>query len=91
MEYSIRFNIPQRLGYKDNCILIKPNGQIPAVDNIFFTENSEFNQGNINTFDDDEFITAMEKAVEKCSIFNTNGEKLKKEFNYSNTLEKILE
>lgn len=76
---------------KDNCILIKPNGQIPAVDNIFFTENSEFNQGNINTFDDDEFITAMEKAIEKCSIVNTNGKKLKKDFNYSNTLEKILE
>ena len=76
---------------KDNCILIKPNGQIPAVDNIFFTENSEFNQGDINTFDDDEFIYAMEKAIEKYNIVNTNGKKLQEKFTYKNTLEKILE
>jgi len=76
---------------KDNSILVDPNGKEPCYDNVFFKEGAEFNQGNIYTFDQDEFISAMEKAETKCNINNIEGEKLKEKFTYSNTLKKILE
>jgi hypothetical protein len=74
-----------------NSILVEPNGTEPVYDNIFFHQGSEFNQGNIHTFDEDEFIAAMEKAETKCKINNSEGEKLKQTFTYENTLNKILE
>ena len=75
----------------ENSILVEPSGKEPAYDNIFFHEGGDFNQGNIYTFDDDEFISAMELAETKCNINNIKGEKLKEKFTYKNTLEKILE
>jgi len=75
----------------ENSILVEPNGTEPVYDNIFFHQGSEFNQGNIHTFDSDEFISAMEKAETKCKVNNSEGEKLKQTFTYENTLNKILE
>lgn len=74
-----------------NSILIDPDGKQPAYDDIFFKKGNEFNQGNIYTFDEEEFISAMEKAETKCKINNDEGEKLKQTFTYENTLNKILE
>ena len=76
---------------KDNCILIEPNGKEPVYDNIFFKEGTQFNQGNIYTFDDDEFISAMEKAEELCKTENKEGLKLSESFTYEKTLDSILE
>jgi hypothetical protein len=76
---------------KDNCILIDPDGKEPVYDNIFFHKGSEFNQGNIYTFDEEEFISAMETAEQKCRTVNNEGEKLKDKFTYENTLNNILE
>jgi len=75
---------------KDNCVLIEPNGKEPVYDNIFFKEGIAFNQGNIYTFDDDEFISAMEKAETICKTENKEGLELAKKFTYKNTLDKIL-
>lgn len=76
---------------KENSILVEPEGTEPVYDNIFFHENSSFNQGNIYTFSEEQLIDAMEKAETKCKINNTQGEKLKDKFTYVNTLNKILE
>ena len=76
---------------KDNSVLVEPSGTEEIYDNIFFHKGTEFNQGNIYTFNDDEFISAMELAETKCKINNTEGEKLKDKFTYVNTLNKILE
>ena len=76
---------------EDNCILIEPNGKEPVYDNIFFKEGTQFNQGNIYTFDDDEFISAMEKAEELCKVENKEGLKLLESFTYEKTLDSILE
>lgn len=76
---------------EQNSILIDPSGKEEVYENIFFKKGSEFNQGNIYTFDDDEFISAMEKAETICKKENTEGKKLKDKFTYKNTLEKILE
>jgi hypothetical protein len=76
---------------KDNCILVEPSGTEPVYDNIFFHKGADFNQGDIYTFDEQDFIAAMEKAETKCKINNDQGEKLKNKFTYENTLNKILE
>ncbi len=73
-----------------NCILLEPNGKEPVYDGIFFQEGSPFNQGNIYTFDDDEFIAAMESAEGMCKNENKEGIELGKELTYENTLNKIL-
>ena len=49
------------------------------------------NQGNIYTFDQDEFVAAMETAESKADVVNEEGLKLQKEFTYEKTLNKILE
>ena len=74
-----------------NSILIDPDGKQEVYDNIFFKKGAEFNQGNIYTFNDDELISAMEKAESICKNVNIEGEKLKDKFTYKNTLEKILQ
>lgn len=76
---------------EDNCILVKPNGKEPCYDGKFFIEGNAFNQGNINTFDDNEVISAFEKADSLCKTENTKGVELGKEMTYKNTTDKILE
>lgn len=76
---------------KDNCVMVDPDGKEPVYDNIFFHEGSQFNQGDIYTFDEDEFVSAMVKAESLRSKKNEGGLALKNEFTYKNTLEKILE
>ena len=76
---------------KENCVLVDPDGKEPIYDKMFFHEGSQFNQGNMYTFDEGEFINAMEKAEGLCKSENKEGLKLKEEFTYKQTLEKILE
>ena len=76
---------------EENCILVNPSGKEPVYDKIFFKEGSEFNQGNIYTFDDEEFISAMESAENMCKNTNEKGKLLQKEFTYEKTLNSIIE
>lgn len=73
-----------------NSFMVEPSGKENAEDGIFFTKDSQFNTGNIFSFNDDEFISVMEIAESKCKTNNKEGEKLKKQFTYSKTLDNIL-
>ena len=75
----------------NNSILLQPNGKELAADGLFFGQDTLFNQGNIYTFDTDEFISAMETAESKAETINEEGLKLQKEFTYEKSLNKILE
>lgn len=76
---------------EENSILVSPNGQETSVDNIFFFNNQPFNQGRIFTWDEEEVVSAMEKSIDLAKNgVNKNGERLKEEFTYSNSVEKIL-
>ncbi len=70
---------------------VQPNGKDLAADGVFFNQGGPFNQGNIYTFDTDEFTAAMETAEAKVGTVNEQGIKLQKEFTYEKTLNKILE
>jgi len=76
---------------EDNAIILQPNGKELAADGVFFNQGGPFNQGNIYTFDTDEFTAAMETAETKVGTVNEQGIKLQKEFTYEKTLNKILE
>ena len=54
-------------------------------------EVKKAHRGNIYTFDQDEFVAAMETAESKADVVNEEGLKLQKEFTYEKTLNKILE
>lgn len=73
-----------------NSILIEPNGTESAEDGMFFHKNQPFNQGNINTFNEDDLISKLEYAETFKGKTNKEGEKLKEKFTYSNTVDSIL-
>ena len=70
--------------------MLQPNGKELAADGVFFNQGGPFNQGNIYTFDTDEFTAAMETAETKVGTVNEQGIKLQKEFTYEKTLNKTL-
>ena len=74
----------------DNAIIIEPNGSEDIYDEIFFKKGDPFNQGEINTFSDEDFYNSMEIAIKKCNSKNNKGIELIKTFNYDNTINKIL-
>lgn len=76
---------------KDNCFLVNPNGKIPVYDGIFFQQGQPFNQGSIYTWDEDEVIAVWEEAIKKAKTPNVEGEKLREQFTWSKTLDKIME
>jgi len=77
---------------KDNSILVEPSGKIEAYDNMFFNKGQKFNQGNIYTFDADDFIDGCEKAIKKVESnkINKNGLKLQDEFSADKLVDNIL-
>ena len=60
---------------------------------MFFQEGTPYNQGNIYDFDEDEFIEACEKVIErvKASRVNKEGLSLQEEFTDEKTTDSILE
>ena len=72
--------------------MIKPSGKTEVYDNVFFKKGSNFNQGSIFTFNEDEFIAGCEEAIKRVEKdkLNKEGVKLKEKFTYENTANKIL-
>ena len=77
----------------ENSTLVEPNGKTEAYDGAFFKKGSHTNQGNIYTFDEDDFIEGCEKAIERyrSSPVNTEGLRLQEDFSYSKTVASIME
>jgi hypothetical protein len=84
-------------GYKSwannlNSTLIEPDGKEEAYDGVFFKKGSPYNQGNIFKFNEDNFIEACERTVEKVkkNKINTEGQKLRKKFTTKKTMDLLL-
>jgi len=75
---------------KNNSIIVESKGKESCYDGKFFQEGSEFNQGNIYTWDSDIVAQAMETASQKKGQINTEGEKLKEKFSYSSSVDRLL-
>jgi hypothetical protein len=76
----------------DNSILVNPSSKIEVYDNMFFHKGQLFNQGNIYDFNEDEFIVACEKAIEKVQLskLNKNGLKLQETFSSEKFADNVL-
>lgn len=77
---------------QDNAILVEPSGKIEVYDDKFFVKNAPFNQGHIYDFNDEEFIAACEKAIEKVESnpVNEQGLKLQQDFTYEKLADNLL-
>jgi hypothetical protein len=75
---------------KNNSILVEPNGEQESEDGMFFKKGSPFNQGTFLTFDEEEFISAMEKSETLVGQFNMSGSILGQTFTYKKALEDIF-
>jgi len=75
-----------------NSVLVQPDGKEEAYDGQFFIKGQPFNQGHIANFSEENLNNALDKAVDlvKNGVINQEGLELKNEFNYSLTLDKIL-
>lgn len=78
---------------KENCTLVNPSGKIEVYDNLFFHRGAPFNQGNIFDFNEDEFINACERTIEKVRLqkINREGLRLQEDFSSEKMADRILE
>jgi len=83
-------------GYKgwannENSVLVKPDGKMPAYDQMFFKEGDIINQGNFFKFDTEEFLGACDAAIERVQKDKVNkaGLKLQDDFSVDKTYDKI--
>jgi hypothetical protein len=77
---------------KQNAVLVNPCGKEEVYDGCFFEKGQPFNQGNIFTFNDDEFIAACEEAIKRVQTnpINNEGLKLQEKFTYAENVNKLL-
>jgi hypothetical protein len=76
---------------EDNSILVKPTSMIPVYDGFFFSKGSEYNQGEIFDWAEEDAVSAMEISVAKHTTVNIRGIELGKTLTYKNTVDRILE
>ena len=84
-------------GYKGwanekNSVLIDPCGKIDSADGMFFHNGNNHNQGQIFDFDEADFISGCEKALERYENdpVNQEGLKLQEEFSKDKLLDNVL-
>jgi hypothetical protein len=78
---------------EDNSVLVESKGKIDSYDGKFFIEGAPFNQGQIFSWDEDDFIDGCEEAIKRfhSSPKNEAGLKLQEEFPLSKTVDTLLE
>lgn len=75
-----------------NCILVNPDRKEPMVDNMFFPGTGDFNIGNWSVWDNDNFSSAIDIAIEKwkSNKINQEGLLLQDQFSWKNSVDKLL-
>ncbi len=77
---------------KENSILISPSGKKEVYDGVFFHKGQMQNQGNIFTFNDDEFIEGCKSAILRVESnrLNVNGLELQEKFSKEKFVDNIV-
>jgi len=77
----------------ENSVLVSPSGKIDSHDGKFFVKGTDYNQGQIFNWNEDDFISGCEEAIKRVESnpVNEKGLELQKDFTYSKTLDKLLE
>ena len=74
-----------------NSILVEPRGMIDAEDQLFFKKGNIINIGEWFNWDENEVSGAMDLAIGRAKVLNSEGEKLKDLFSFSKTLDIITQ
>jgi hypothetical protein len=77
---------------EENSVLVNPNDKIPVYDNFFFKQGTDFNQGSIFDWKEEDFFNGLDKVVTKfkTSPENKSGLKLQTDFSYEKMVNNIL-
>lgn len=69
----------------ENAVLVEPSGVIPVYDNMFFRPNEPFNQGNIYTWEESDYLKGLQNGYSRWLQNKTNeaGKQLTQSYNYS--------
>jgi len=69
---------------ENNAVLVKPNGKEPVYDGIFFHQGQVFNQGNIYSYNNDDFISGCELAIKRfeSNPINEKGKELQNTYSF---------
>jgi len=93
-KHSVILNASAYKGWANekNSVLVHPCGKWPAEDGTFFKKGTAFNQGEIYTFSEGEFIEACDQATERVrkNTINDEGLKLQSDFSYTSTVDQLL-
>ena len=76
----------------ENAVLVKSNGKEPVYDGMFFQQGAPWNQGNIYTYNVDDFNNACDIVVQR---FNNNpvneaGKKLQETYSFKVGVDSLL-
>lgn len=81
---------------ENNSVLVNPSNKIPIYDGLFFHQGQPFNQGNCFDFNEEDFVGACYKAIErvktnrKNKTSNLEGEKLVNELSSEKMVDNLL-
>lgn len=75
------------------AVLVEPSGKEPVYDGVFFRQGDVRNQGNIFTWDEDDFLSACKVAEANFAKnpVNEKGLELQNKFTWGKTVDVILE
>lgn len=94
-KYCVALNAHVYKDYlnNENATLISPNGKEEVYDNVFFAKGQMFNQGNIFTWSEEEFVDGCKTTYQKVqnNRLNQIGLKLQEDFSKEKFLTKIKE
>jgi hypothetical protein len=93
-KYGVIMNAHGYKGWANdkNSVLVDPSGKIDAEDGMFFRKGQNHNQGQIFSFDRDDFISGCEEALKRFESdpVNQEGLKLQKDFSKEKLLDNVL-
>lgn len=74
------------------AVLVNPSGKEEVYDGVFFQKGAPFNQGNIYSWNEDEFIAGCEEAIQRklSNPVNELGLVLQKEYTWEKTVQNII-
>lgn len=75
-----------------NAVLVQPNGKEEVYDGMFFSKGAKFNQGNIYTWNESDFLSACDTAIARARSqrLNSEGLKLQEEFSKEKLVNNII-
>lgn len=77
---------------KENSVLINPSGKEDVYDQVHFHKGQPYNQGQIFSFNPDEFISGCEEAIKRAESnpMNTEGLAIQENFSIDKFVDNIL-